>query len=545
MKTLFALIVFLIPVFALSNGVYKDIDFSENIREGSSQYRHLLEYNAKNESEGCSDKNWYIFSFNPDDQWLELSNGGWDADSNSLYNPQNLQEVNDLLVAFNQHETAETQLYICLVTDWKITLEAIHAEQLIQNQNPTIPINDFLNHFSNDSRTLFQDLIKLRFSNILRAILENVHQGQDYGQFTKVNRVVWGETEFRANFYFGQTKLSGGVLRYWDSLPDKMNTFINKEELLEYIGFIEGHRTYYGLNSREITVRSNVEGFTEFLTGNLDPAYVPLVDQLNFESMHYVPWETIPDHLKSQDGGEAFEAAVAVAVAEIALKKAQNQGIDLLLETPQHKFIINATTTDFSELTEKKMLMLDDKLAYLAHKSGLQFYLYFKRADFLMPPQQYNVFANRVFIESGLSELEEGAVLLCFPYFMPGEDILNVGGLNLTDLPSTMPGIACSPNLIGEDFYTEVNAVLAEGEMLWDLMTLVFKHTSKPHHIHGATLMLGNFREEDYASRLFLEDMTPPDQPELVTGYMNMNDLYLYKDKRIQTVLDLEAEKLT
>ena len=107
-----------------------------------------------------------------------------------------------------------------------------------------------------------------------------------------------------------------------------------------------------------------------------------------------------------------------------------------------------------------------------------------------------------------------------------------------------MPGIATSANLLGTDFYSEVNDVVSQDGLLWDFMKLAFKHTPKPHKVHGATLMLGNFREENFASRIFIEDMTSPEQPELVTGFFNLNDLYLYKDKRIEQLRQLEGQKI-
>lgn len=532
-------------VFILINLKYVLADpLIENfVKEGSRQYQQLIEYNANNAQLGCNEKNWYVFSFNPDDNWLELSNNGADADGNSLYDPLNLQEVNDLLVSFNQN--TQTQLYICIVSDWKVGLKPYHPEELIRNDDPSIKVKDLLLEFSSDDKRAFRDSIQLRFKTILNGILQNTHQNNNYSLFTEENRVVWGISEFRAKFFLGQDKLSGGVIEGWASLPSDLNNVTDKVELFDYIRFVKGHRSYDEFNSRESKVRHHVEGFTEYISGILDDSYVPITDQFSFESIHYIPWETIPEHLKSHDGGEAFDGAVAVAAAEILLKKAENLNVGLLEDTDNHKFIVNSVTTNFNELSSKKMLQLDDKCAYLAHKSGLEFYVYFKRVDFLMQPPEYNVFANRVFVDAGLSQLENGAVLLCLPYFMPGEDILNVDGLNLTDVPSVMPGIAYTNDKMGPEFSTEINGVLSEGGILWDFMKIAFKHTLKPHRIHGATLMLGNFREENYAARFFMEDMTPPDQPELVAGFFNMNDLYLYKDQRIQTVRDLEAEKLT
>ncbi|KAA3628090.1 MAG: hypothetical protein DWQ02_19380, partial [Bacteroidetes bacterium] len=523
--------------------VFAGLPLDEYVKEGSKQYRALIEYNSKNARLGCEEKNWYVFSFNPDDKWLELSNNGVDADGNTLYNHLNLQAVNNLLVTFNQN--SETQLYVCIVTDWKVGLKPYHPENLIHNNDPSIKTQDLLLEFSSDDKNTFRDSIQLRFKSILNGILQNTHQDSDHSLFTEEHRVVWGISEFRAKFFLGQDKLSGGVIEGWDSYPSELNILTNKTELFDYIRFVKDHRPYQGLNSRESKVRHHVEGFTEYISGDLDGNYVPLADQLSFESIHYIPWELIPDHLKSQDGGEAFDAAVAVAAAEVLLKKAENLNVNLLEDTDTHKFIVNDATTNFNELGKRKMLQLDDKCAYLAHKSGLEFYVYFKRVDFLMQPSEYNVFANRIFVDAGLSQLENGAVLICLPYFMPGEDILNVNGLNLTDVPSVMPGIAYSNDKVGPEFSTDINTVLTEGGILWDFLKIAFKHTLKPHKIHGATLMLGNFREENYAARFFIEDMTPPDQSELVAGFFNMNDLYLYKDQRIQTVRDLEAEKLT
>ena len=400
------------------------------IDEGIRQYQQLIEFNAINSKAGCADKNWYLFSFNPDDNWLELSEGGLDADGNELYSPENLNEINDLLVTFNQ--TAETQLYVCVVTDWKVGLKPYHPEKLIHNQNPSIKTKDLLLEFSSDDKRVFRDSIQGRFNSILQAILQNTHQGDQYSLYTQDQRVVWGISEFRAKFFFGQEKLSGGIIEGWAANPVEFNSFTNAQELFDYVRFVKDHRDYNDLNSRESKVRHNVEGFTEYISGGLDPEYVPLMNQLSFESFHYIPWETIPEHLKSHDGGESFDVAVAIAAAEIQLKRAENLAVNFLDETEQHRFVVNAATTSFHELSRKKMEQLDDKCAYLAHKTGLEFFIYFKHVDFLMQPAEYNVFANQVFVESGLNQLENGAVLLCFPYFMPGEDVLNVDGLNLS-----------------------------------------------------------------------------------------------------------------
>ena len=538
----YAITIFVFLLINLQN-VFGGRSFDKYVIEGSRQYQELIEHNSKNTLLGCEEKNWYVFSFNPDDNWLELSNNGIDAEGNTLYDPLNLQEINDLLIAFNQD--TETQLYVCVVSDWKVGLRPYHPEELIRNDDPSIKAKDLLLEFSSDDKRAFRDSIQLRFNTILNGILHNTHQDSNHSLFTEENRVVWGISEFRAKFFLGQDKLSGGVIEGWASLPSDLNNVTDKSELFDYIRFVKAHRHYETLNSRESKVRYHVEGFTEYISGGLDDNYVPIADQLSFESIHYIPWETIPENLKSHDGGDAFDAAVAVAAAEILLKKAENLNVDFLEDTDNHKFIVNAATTYFNELSNKKMLQLDDKCAYLAHKSGLEFYVYFKRVDFLMQPSEYNVFANRIFVDAGLSQLGNGAVLICLPYFLPGEDILNVDGLNLTDVPSVMPGIAFSNDLMGSGFSTEINEILTEGGVIWDFLKIAFKHTPKPHRIHGATLMLGNFREDDYAARFFIEDMTPPGQPELVTGFFNMNELYLYKDQRIQTVRDLEAEKLT
>jgi hypothetical protein len=445
------------------------------VEEGVRQYRQLVDYNEKNTLAGCVDNNWYIFSFNPHDNWLEFSHNGLDADGNSLYDPQKLAAINDLLVTFNQSET--TQLYVCLVSDWKVGLQPYHPEKLIRNTNTSIKTKDLLLEFSADDKRAFRDSIQMRFNTILNAILNNTHQDAEHSLFSQDNRVVWGASEFRAKYFFGQNKLSGGVIEGWSSYPADLNTITNKAALFDYIRFVRDHRNYAELNSRESKVRHNVEGFTEYLSGNVDQSYVPLADQLNFESFHYIPWEIIPEALKSHDGDQSFDAAVAVAAAEIQLKKAENLNVDFLADSEAHKFIINEATTNFSELSNKKLQQLEDKCAYLKHKTGLDFFIYFKHVDFLMQPAAYNVFAQRIFIESGLSQQQEGAVLLCFPYFMPGEDVLNVNGLNLTEQPSVMPGIAFSADLLGNEFFTEVNDVLTEGGMLWDFMKLAFKHT--------------------------------------------------------------------
>jgi hypothetical protein len=522
-------------------------DFEKYVQEGTRQYKALLEFNRKNMEEGCPEHNWYIFSFNPDDNWMEWSNGGVDVMGNQLYNPVNLQQINDeKLVQFNQNGGLDEQLYVCVVTDWIIPVKAWHPEDLINNQNTTIPTKDLLLEFSTDDKKVFKEQVQGKFYAILEAILNNTHQDNGHSQFTKANKTVWGVTEFRAEYFFGQEKLTGGVFSFWKSDPSDMNQFVDKAELYEYINFVKAHRSYETLNSRETRLKHNIEGFTEFLTGTIDQAYVPMAEQLQFEDLHFIPWNTIPDYLKSTGGGNAaYNAAVTLASDEISQKVSQNEGIDPLSETADYKHVVNGATTSFGGLSSEKLLQLDDKFAYLDYKNGPQFYVYFKHVNFLMPPDQYNVFANEVFIESGLNNVPEGAVLICIPYFNPGEDILNVNGLNLTGVPSSMPGIAHSANLMGPDFITEANEVLQEGYKIWEFLKTGFKHTPKPHRVHSATLMLGDYRDQDHAARLFVEDLTPEGESELVTGFLNMNELFLYVDDRIETLRELEEEKLT
>ncbi len=93
------------------------------IEEGKRQLQDLIAYNARNEAEGCPEKNVYFFSLQESDNWIEYINTG--GQSSGILGTETITDLNSELADL----VLETDkvIYVCLVTELPVKVESYFA----------------------------------------------------------------------------------------------------------------------------------------------------------------------------------------------------------------------------------------------------------------------------------------------------------------------------------------------------------------------------------------------------------------------------------
>jgi|GEM_PF-5382413 len=125
MKRLLLSIAVLLCAFS---GKAYEIDplFEKYVKEGKRQLKTLIEQNAQNDADGCSEDNFYIFSLSEEDDW---SLNGWDVKEEYLNSGQGLigsgtiTDMNQRLNAFNTgSQNGGKKVYACLISKLKVAV---------------------------------------------------------------------------------------------------------------------------------------------------------------------------------------------------------------------------------------------------------------------------------------------------------------------------------------------------------------------------------------------------------------------------------------
>src|SRR5688572_25020693 len=112
----------------------------EFIKEARKQYEELVKFNEQNRKNGITGENLYIFSVHPEydfsEKWVAYRSINEIKDENGvLYSEDFLKNLNNHLNSFNARTESSHEIYVCLVSGYKVYLKTEIGNELTTQQD--------------------------------------------------------------------------------------------------------------------------------------------------------------------------------------------------------------------------------------------------------------------------------------------------------------------------------------------------------------------------------------------------------------------------
>lgn len=474
----------------------EDSLMNDYISEGQRQYQELVRFNQQNRKEGRQQDNLYIFSLDKNEDFLTqwVAYRSMSAAEKDEYSSDFLTNLNTYLGEVNADENVKFEIYVCLVSNFKVRLKVPLDDDLNQQGKVLASLKAaYEKSKSNDDKAAYQnyDAYRTTSRKALNGLIDQAFKNR------KPNHIIISEISYYQFSLKGNDKLVSNL---------RGSTFVRvtgmekarQDRLLADMA-TKGTDFNYSLGAvsySERDVEQEVKKVEHFLLTPDDP---------NKKQPETIDITALDESTKEERDAHWMRDVDALA-------DSINQN-SILADV--NNYVINLSTGRLVGLNEE-ISVFHHKFKVLDYETGTKFIVAFTPVDYTIPEFKKNQFAKDVLSKVDLKGNK--VVLVTIPVYSFADKSNKAQAV-------TSMGVAAAPiDLVDAKFQNSVDPR--------EFIINAYKRVPKPYTAH---VYMVNVREQIAYSKKVSNGP--------VRGFASIYDVLIYKSKYLDQVENLPIPK--
>lgn len=470
----------------------EDSLMNDYIREGQRQYEELVKFNQQNRKEGRQQDNLYVFSLDKNEDFLTqwVAYRSMSAAEKDEYSSDFLTNLNTYLGQVNADANVKFEMYVCLVSNFKVRLKVPLDDDLNQQEKVVASLKEaYEKSKSNDDKLASEnyDAYRTASRKALTGLIDQTFKNR------KPNHIIVSEISY---YQFG---LGSG---------EKLVSYRRGSTFVRVVGMEKDRQDRL---LADMAIKGTDFNYTMGAVSYSERGVEQKVKKIE----HFL--------LTPDDPNEKAPESIDITALDESTKEERDahwmRDVQALADSINQNSILNDVNNYVINLSIGKTIGLNEEISVFHHKfkvldyeTGIKFIVAFTPVDYTIPEYKKNQFAQDVLSKVDLKGNK--VVLVTIPVY-------SFADKNNKAQAATSLGLAAAPaDLTDAKFQNSVDPR--------EFIINAYKRVPKPYTAY--IYMVSVTESVAYAEKV---------SKTVVRGFASIYDVLIYKSKYLDQVEDL------